>query len=77
MYEPEDEAGWAALPAVSDDEPPAVSSDTIGPVKSSGDALYTHMLQSHSDRALRLASEPGLVHRLMQLQFQTSDATCA
>ena len=62
MYEPEDEAGWAALPAVFDEERPALSSDTIGPVQSSGDALYTHKLQSHGDRALRLASQPGQVH---------------
>ena len=62
MYEPEDEAGWAALPALSDEHAATLSSDCIGPLPSSGNATYTHKLHSHTDRTVQLASQPDQVN---------------
>lgn len=58
-YDTEDEAGWAALPAVSDhEEEPAA--DHIGPLHT-GSEPFTHRLQCHSECLLTIASQPEKV----------------
>ncbi len=60
-YDPEDEAGWDALPAVSEDEKEAVT-DNIGPLHT-GEDPFVYKLQHIGDRTLRLASQPEKVGR--------------
>ena len=57
-YESEDEAGWDALPDVSDDEE-VPAEDSIGPLHT-GAEPYSYRLQQ-LDRTLTIASQPDKV----------------
>ncbi len=57
-YESEDEAGWDALAAVSDDEE-APAADSIGPLHTDSEP-YSYRLQQ-LDRTLTIASQPDKV----------------
>lgn len=54
-YETEDEAGWNALPDVSDDQDVPVA-DSIGPLHT-GSEPYSYRLQQY-DRTLTIVSQP-------------------
>ncbi|KAA6428174.1 MAG: Methyltransferase family [Trebouxia sp. A1-2] len=63
-YESEDEAGWNALPDVSDDEEVPVA-DSIGPLHT-GSGPYSYRLQQQN-RTLTIASQPDKGKRVLEL----------
>lgn len=55
-YDPEDETGWDALPAISDNEDDRAA-DSIGPLHTGVDP-YIYRLQREDIRTLTLTSQP-------------------
>lgn len=68
-YETEDEAGWNALPDVSDDQDVPVA-DSIGPLHT-GSEPYSYRLQQY-DRTLTIVSQPDKVAHPYAQQTSTS-----
>ena len=58
-YDPENEAGWDALPAISDNEDDRAA-DSIGPLHTGVDP-YIYRLQREDTRTLTLTSQPEKV----------------
>lgn len=58
-YDPEDETGWDALPAISDNEDDRAA-DSIGPLHTGVDP-YIYRLQREDIRTLTLTSQPEKV----------------
>lgn len=60
-YDPEDEAGWNALPTASSDDDVDTVADSVGPLHT-GKEPYSYCSKHFAGQQLTLVSEPEKVH---------------
>ena len=61
-YEPEDEAGWSALPAAGSEDEQSAAPDSIGPLHI-GQEPYCYRSKLFSEQQLTIVSQPAKVSR--------------
>ena len=64
-YEPEDEAGWSALPDASSEDEHIVATDSVGPLHT-GNEPYCYRSILFKDQQLTVISQPAKVTKEAQ-----------
>ena len=73
-YDPEDEAGWNALPTASSNEDVDTVADSVGPLHT-GKEPYRYCSKHFAGQQLKLVSEPEKVLSTLQSLLRTSHCT--